>query len=85
MNAAGGDQIHLDDAIFAGLTNGNLAANVQSSATGTFTGPAKLQYNSSTGQLFYDPDGAAGGAAAILFAQITLVGGTLDSSDFVII
>jgi Ca2+-binding RTX toxin-like protein len=85
FNAANADKIHLDDAVFAGLTNGNLASNLQISATGTFTGTAMLQYNSSTGELFYDPDGAAGGASAILFAKITLVGGTLDPGDFLIV
>jgi Ca2+-binding RTX toxin-like protein len=84
-NATSGDKIHLDDAIFVGLTAVNLASNFQSSATGTFSGTAKLQYNSTTGELWYDSDGAAGGTAAVLFADITLVGGTLDATDFAII
>jgi hypothetical protein len=43
-----------------------------------------LQYNSTTGELWYDADGAAGATAAVLFAKLTVTG-TIDSTDFLII
>jgi Ca2+-binding RTX toxin-like protein len=80
---AGTDRIALDDAGFAALTPGALAAS------GFFAGAAAqdanqhILYNAATGALSYDADGN-GGVAAIQFAQLT-AGLDLHASDFFVI
>lgn len=81
------DQIHLDNAVMAGLglTTGGL--NTAAFTSGNFTSAQdasdRIIYNSTTGLLYYDADGA-GGAAAISFAQLT-AGLSLTHQEFEII
>ena len=56
------------------------------SAKRTFSSPAFILFDSSTGDLFYDADGN-GATAKVLFAHLTLSGmsGTFGADDFLII
>ncbi|HEX2554531.1 MAG TPA: tandem-95 repeat protein, partial [Microvirga sp.] len=84
------DQIFLDDAVFKGLGTGTDAgtplkkAQFTANADGAATGKkAQIVYESDTGNLFYDADGAGSGAA-VQFA--TLSGKpTLSHLDFEIV
>jgi Ca2+-binding RTX toxin-like protein len=71
-----GDKIVLDDAIFTGLSSGMLEADFW----------AKVQYDSGTGVLSYDADGADPGAA-VAFAQLGDLShpGSVAFGDFVIV
>jgi Ca2+-binding RTX toxin-like protein len=84
----GNDKIDLDDAIFAGIANSgaslaatDFAANAGGNAT---NGTQNILYDTTTGNLYYDPDGN-GAAAKILFATLTTPNGTVDASDFIVI
>lgn len=81
---AGTDKLALDDAVFAGIgTAGafNAAAFVAGSAAAD--ADDRLVYNAATGQLFYDADGNAAGAAILI---ATLQGNpVLTASDFQVI
>ena len=79
---SGTDRIVLEDAVFLGASNGNLASVF---VQGTQAGDAddRLIYNSATGQLFYDGDGSGAGAA-VLFAQLD-PGTVLTANDFLMI
>ena len=78
----GNDRIGLDHAIFTALTPGEFTESnlLNFTSGGATTADQHLLYNSKTGQLFYDEDGA-GGKEAILFAQLDR-GLTLHASDF---
>jgi Ca2+-binding RTX toxin-like protein len=76
------DTIYLDRDIFTGIAaDGPLAAAAFRLGTTAVDADDRVLYDQATGNIRYDPDGA-GGAAAILFAQIT-PGTTLTSADFV--
>ena len=82
------DKVRLDDAIFAGIANvsGSLSsadfvANAGGNAT---TATQNILYDTTTGNLYYDADGNGAGAK-ILVATITVTGGTVDASDFIVI
>jgi len=84
-----GDKIYLSQAVFSGFDHlGRVTAGEFYAAPGAKAAKTVDQhiiYNSTTGQLFYDPDGV-GHHAAIEFAQVHL--GTHESmlvSDFMII
>jgi predicted extracellular nuclease len=80
----GADRIALDDAIFTHI-GGLGALNASAFVTGTQAADAsdRIIYDSATGQLLYDADGA-GGVAAVQFA--TLNGApALAISDFIVI
>ena len=80
---AGLDRIALDDAIFTGLATGTLdsaAFHIGSSAADEGD---RIIYNSTTGALFFDADGA-GGAAQVQFAWLN-PGLSLQASDFQVI
>jgi Ca2+-binding RTX toxin-like protein len=80
---SGSDKIALDDAVFAGLTPGALPAGAFVTGTAAADADDRIIYNQATGQLFFDADGNAAGAA-VLFA--TLQAGTaLAASDFQVI
>jgi Ca2+-binding RTX toxin-like protein len=86
---SGADKLRLDDAFFTGIgTLGLFAPNdarfhAAAGATGGADASDRMVYDTSTGNLYYDPDGS-GSTAALLFA--TLQGQpTLTAQDFVII
>ena len=58
---------------------------IASNAGGTATSAnAQIVHDTNTGNLYYDADGTGAGGA-VLFATVTLSGGSLDYSDFAII
>ncbi|HEV2747303.1 MAG TPA: calcium-binding protein [Allosphingosinicella sp.] len=76
------DDIRLDDAIFAGLTNAGRAAAFHV-GTAAADSSDRIIYNPNTGVLFFDPDGT-GGAAQIRFAAVD-PGLALTATDLLII
>jgi Ca2+-binding RTX toxin-like protein len=88
FDAGNADKINLDDAIFVGIANsgsslstGDFAANAGGNAT---TASQNILFDTTTGNLYYDADGNGAGAK-VLVAHITVIGGTVDASDFVVI
>ncbi|HEX8654203.1 MAG TPA: calcium-binding protein [Allosphingosinicella sp.] len=80
--AAGSDRIALDDAVFAGLAPGALAAGAF--ATGAAAdADDRIVYDPTTGALSFDADGL-GGAAAATFATLQ-PGLALGAADIVVI
>jgi len=84
---AGGDVLHLDDAVFTALSAGSLAAQAfESGTTGIATAAStRVIYNTSTGDLFYDADGSAAGVAALQFATLLTKPAGLSAGDFLIV
>lgn len=75
------DTIFLDRDVFAGIAaNGTLAAGAFRLGTAAADANDRILYDQATGRIFYDADGA-GGAAAVLFAQVA-GGTTLTHADF---
>jgi Ca2+-binding RTX toxin-like protein len=64
------DKIHLDDAIFAGLKLGGLSSDAFFAGTAAHDSSDHVIYNSATGALSFDSDGA-GGASQIQFATLS--------------
>ena len=58
-----GDTIRLDNAIFTGLANGDLAADAFHAGTAAADADDRIIYNSATGALSFDADGSGAGAA----------------------
>jgi Ca2+-binding RTX toxin-like protein len=91
FNEGEGDVIVLAAGIFTALGGSVTADEIRSGAgiTTAATASQRLIYNSTTGNLYYDKDGA-GGSAAVLFATIDLVGNTsshpasMGAADFLI-
>jgi len=81
------DRIHLENAIFAGLANGNLsAAAFKSNTTGLASeGDDRIVYNTANGQLIYDSNGSTAGGVRFVFATITGSPDTLNAGDFFIV
>jgi VCBS repeat-containing protein len=87
FEANGVDLIHLDNAVFTQLTaTGTLSsANFASNAGGTATdGNDYIMFDTTTGNLYYDPDGN-GGTARLLIATLAVTAGTIDPTDILII
>jgi Ca2+-binding RTX toxin-like protein len=86
FNAAN-DAIALDHHIFAALGVGSLPpSSFQAGASSTAAGAGvHIIFNTATGGLFYDADGA-GGVAAVQFATIVLAGlaGPVTAADFIV-
>jgi len=81
--ATGSDRIALDDAVFAGLAPGSLAAGAFVLGTGAQDADDRIIYNSASGALLFDADGNGAGTA-IQFA--TLLGSPpIVASDFLVI
>jgi serralysin len=81
--SAADDTIALDDAIFAGLSPGALAAGAFVIGSAAQDADDRIIYNSATGQLLYDADGTGAGAA-VHFA--TLQGApAITAADFMVI
>jgi Ca2+-binding RTX toxin-like protein len=81
--APGVDKLALDDAVFAGLPTGALAAGAF--RTGTAAGDAddRIIYDPATGALFFDADGNGAGAQ-VQFATLSS-GLALGAGDFVVV
>jgi Ca2+-binding RTX toxin-like protein len=90
FDASNADKIHLENTgagLFSSLTaTGALnAANFAANAGGNAQDANDfILYDTSTGNVYYDADGSGAGSK-VLFAQLTVVGGAVDASDFVII
>jgi serralysin len=79
------DTILLDNSIFDNVGEvGTLAASAFAIGTAATTTEHRIIYNSTTGALLYDADGS-GGVAAVQFATLTGVSGTMVSTEFLII
>ena len=78
-----GDRIRLDSSVFTGLTAGGLGPGKFVVGTEAQDANDRIIYDSMTGTLSFDVDGA-GGAAAVTFA-ILQGAPTLSSTDFVIV
>jgi len=81
--AAGVDRIGLDDAVFAGLAPGALAAGAFVVGTAALDADDRIVYDPATGALLFDSDGA-GGAEAVMFATVQ-AGLALSAGDFAVI
>jgi Ca2+-binding RTX toxin-like protein len=79
---AGLDKIALDDAVFAGVTSGNLAS-VFVAGTQAQDADDRIIYDQATGALYFDADGSGSGAA-VQFASL-VAGTVLAASDFTVI
>jgi len=77
------DTIHLENQVFTALANGPLAATQFVIGTVAQDASDRIIYNSATGALLYDADGA-GGVAAIQFAQLGS-GLALTNQDFLVV
>jgi Ca2+-binding RTX toxin-like protein len=75
------DAIFLDRDIFIGIAaDGTLAASAFFNGTAAGDANDRIIYDGTTGNIFYDADGSAGGAQT-LFATVT-VGTALTNVDF---
>ena len=86
---SGTDKIQLDDDIFSSLTGGVALTSLQflsgAGVTSALTSDHRLIYNTTTGELYYDADGA-GGVGAVQFAVLgATTHPTLSLGDFVIV
>jgi Ca2+-binding RTX toxin-like protein len=77
------DLIHLDDAVFGALQLGGLPGGQFVVGAAAQDANDYIIYNSATGALLYDSDGA-GGAAAIQFAEVT-PGLGVSNQDFIVV
>ncbi len=80
------DAIRLENTgIFAALTaTGGLVAGAFNTGSAATQADDRIVYNTATGALLYDADGA-GGIAAVQFATLTGIVGTLTAADFIVI
>ena len=80
------DTIRLENAIFTafGATTGTLSAAAFVTGAQAMDASDRIVFDSSTGSLYYDPDGT-GAATQIKFATLTNLSGTLTAADFLII
>ncbi len=80
------DTIRLDDAIFAGIgaVGTKLAAGAFALGTAATQADDRIIYDSGSGHLLFDADGS-GPTAAIHFATVSGLTGTLSAADFLII
>jgi serralysin len=79
------DNILLDDNIFAALGSpGALAAGAFKAGAAATDADDRIIFNNATGALLYDADGV-GGTAAVQFATLTGIVGTVTEAEFLII
>ena len=78
------DTIQLDHTIFASLGLGGLDAGAFNLGAAATQADDRILFHAGSKSLYYDADGL-GGAAAIKFATIDTLTGTLDHSDFLIV
>ncbi len=81
--ALGVDRILLDDAVFAGLALGALAAGAFNTGSTAQDADDRILYDPGTGALYFDADGA-GGVEAEQFASLSL-GLAMTASEFTVI
>jgi len=74
------DTFFLDDAAFAGLAAGTLAAGAFRNGPAALDADDRILYDAATGHILFDADGSAA-AAAVLFATVT-PGLVLTNADF---
>jgi Ca2+-binding RTX toxin-like protein len=82
----GTDQIRLDHDVFAALPQGTMAAAKFYSGPGVITAhdtDDRIVYDTTTGTLYYDADGA-GGTAAVAFAVLSNLA-VITAADFMIV
>ena len=79
-----GDTIHLDRDIFAALAMGTLNAGAFNTGAVATQADDRVLFETTTKSLFYDADGL-GGVAAVKFATIGSITGTLDYTDFFVV
>ena len=78
------DTIDIDNAVFVGVgANGPLASSAFVIGTAATTNANRIIYNATTGDLFFDADGA--GAGAQVKFSILSKGLSLTASDFLIV
>ena len=68
---SGVDRIYIDNVVFTGLTEGNLAAGAFVTGTAAVDADDRIIYNSTTGALSFDAQGSgrgSGSGAAVQFA-----------------
>ena len=83
IGCGSGDHLFLDDAVFAGLGLGTLAAGAFRTGTTAQDADDRILYDAATGALYFDADGNGAGAA-IHFAS--LIGApSLGAGDFTVI
>jgi Ca2+-binding RTX toxin-like protein len=78
------DTIQLDQAIFAGLGLGGLAAGAFNLGAVATQADDRILFHSAAKSLYYDADGLGGGAA-VKFATLDALTGILDHTDFLIV
>jgi Ca2+-binding RTX toxin-like protein len=79
--SAADDTIRLDRDVFAGISDGRLAASAFNLGAQASDASDRILYDQASGKIFYDADGI-GGLAAILFASVD-AGTVLTNADFV--
>jgi Ca2+-binding RTX toxin-like protein len=78
------DTIRLDNTVFTGLPNGALSGDAFHIGTAAADSNDRIIYNSITGALYFDPDGA-GSAGQIQFATLLGSPNNVTASDFFVI
>ncbi len=77
------DEIQIDNAVFAGLAAGALAAGAFNTGAAASQADDRIIYNAATGALLFDADGNGAGAA-VHFAALS-AGLAMTASEFVVI
>ena len=86
----GSDTIELENSIFSGIGGSLSAAEFRAAAGATTatTAGQRIIYNTTTGDLYWDADGNAGGSAPVRFANLTNPDGshpTLVNTNFILL